>query len=263
MGYKVIILAVPGIGSHKSGFTKEMNDDILKFSKNTPLENSFSIVEALPFAETGIDLNQNALFTRLDNNNKLGGVLSFRKKAMEAFGDGVTFESGANKPNSIYKKVHTYLRSKVRYINELKEQNPDSKLVIIAASLGVHLISTYIWDADKNSGVFEENHASENENLKNLSHLFSIGCNIPLFISGKDETDIKPFDKRNPSFKWDNFYDKDDILGWPLADINNEYRELVKDHQINTGLYIGSHVKYWDDNDFTKPLVKKLIDLIS
>lgn len=263
MSYKVIILAIPGIGTHQAGFAKDFRNDIKRFAKGSILENNYNIIEAIPFAQTGVDLNQEAIFSRLNTDNKLGGILSLRKFVIEAFGDGVTFERNASSSNSVYRKVHNNIKEKIKEVNNLKDLNPDAKIVIVAASMGVHLLSTYIWDADNSKGIFENQIATEKENLKNLDYLFSIGCNIPLFVSGMAESEIKPFAKRNNNFKWDNYYDRDDVLGWPLADINNEYNELVNDIEINTGQYIGSHVRYWKDNDFTKPFVKSLISLIS
>jgi hypothetical protein len=255
MAYKVIILAIPGIGTHDKGFSEDLESDIKRFSKGTDLENSYKIVEALPFKFTRVDDNQEKLHVK----NKLGGNLSLREFVIKAFGDAVTFEHGAEKPNSVYKKIHTYLRETIVKVNDLKVQNTGARIVIVAASMGVHLISTYIWDADNSIGIFETQNATERENLRNLDYMFSIGCNIPLFISGKEITKLKPIEKRNSTFKWDNYYDRDDVLGWPLSDINDEFKALVNDFEINTGQYIGSHLKYWKDNDFTKPFVENLI----
>lgn len=262
MSYKILILAIPGIGSHSSGFSNDMNDRIKRFAKNTSLQGNYHVLEALPFNQTGVDNNQNDLFNRLNYNNRLGGMLSMRKFTLEAFGDGVTFESNAHRENSVYRKVHTHLRSRIQELNALKEQNPGAKIVVVAASLGVHILSTYIWDVDHQQGIFKDNPATNEEDLKNLSHLFSIGCNIPLFISGIPQSQIKPFDKRNTTFKWDNYYDKDDVLGWPLADINTAFGQIVVDHEINTGMYAGSHVRYWDDREFVRSMVGKLNALI-
>lgn len=262
MSKKIILLAIPGIGSHSAGYSNELHEAIRRYSKNSPLENSYSFIESLPFSATDVDQNQNALFTRLNTANKLGGMLSLRKFVMDAFGDGVTFEREPNGRNSNYKKIHRYLRDKVREVNALLNQNNGAKIVIVAASMGVHVLSTYIWDADNNLGIFKNEPATDRENLRNLDYLFSLGCNIPLFISGKNESEIQPIEKRNDRFVWDNYYDEDDVLGWPLADINSAYGELVNDIEINTGQYVGSHVRYWKDKNFSKPLVQKLIELI-
>lgn len=259
MAKKIVILSVPGIGTKKPGYSENFEKDVRRFTVST-IENNIRFVETMPFS-IDIDQNQNNLFRRLDAVNKLGGIFSLRKFAMEAFGDAVTFERDALSQNSNYKRIHTYLKNQIEQINELLEEG--DIFVILAASMGVHVLSTYIWDADNNKGIFEQIPAQANQNLRNLNFLATIGCNIPLFVSGLPETQIVAFDKRNEHFSWDNFYDRDDILGWPLKQLSESYNALVSDHEINTGLYIGSHVKYWDDNDFTKPFSEKLIQLYS
>ena len=91
MEKEIIILAIPGIGTQKEGFSKDFEKRITKFSENTSLENNFRIIESRPFSVAKIDKNQTELFDRLNAANKLGGILSLRKMVIGTFGDGVTF----------------------------------------------------------------------------------------------------------------------------------------------------------------------------
>ena len=60
------------------------------------------------------------------------------------------------------------------------------------------------------------------------------------------------------------FYDKDDVLGWPLADLSARYANLVTDIEINAGGgFWGwltsswnplSHNQYWQDSQFLQQL---------
>jgi hypothetical protein len=263
MNKKLIILTIPGIGTKETGYSSGLEDSILKYTKGTPLENNFRLLESKPFGVTEVDENQRALFERLDAANKLGGMLSLRRFVMEAFGDGVTFERGAMYQNSPYRKIHHYLKEKFEEVNELANEFDRCKIIIVAASLGVHLLSTYIWDADMSKGIFEGQPANPKNNLKNLAYLASIGCNIPLFVSGMPEQKIVAFERRNPQFTWDNYYDQDDVLGWPLKQLSNSYNNLVTDYEINSGAYIGAHVKYWEEKKFTKPFSEKIITLFN
>lgn len=258
---KIIVLAIPGIGTKQKHFSDTLEKDIRKYAAGTAMLEAFQLIELLPFNASLIDLNQRKMYERLDGENDLGGILSLRKFVMYAFGDALTFERNPDGKDSPYKVIHRYLRTEFRKVNALLEEFPGSRLVIVAGSLGGHVLSTYIWDADHNLGIFEEHHADRLENLRNLDYLATIGCNIPLFVSGYEESKILAFDKRNIHFEWDNFYDKSDVLGWPLRQLSPSYHELVTDYQINTGLYIGSHVRYWDDNDFTRPFTQKLVSL--
>ncbi|MDA3882989.1 MAG: hypothetical protein PF481_06870 [Bacteroidales bacterium] len=257
----IYILTIPGIGTKQAGYSKGLEKEIKKFSKGTLLENNFTIVETRPFNVTEIDEHQTELFNRLDTSNKLGGILSLRKFVVEAFGDAVTFERNPEADDSPYKKVHRHIRDKVEEEHNLMIQDKNAKLVIVAASMGVQVLSTYIWDADNGKGIFKNSPATPKNNLRSLNYFVSIGCNLPLFVSGLPESKIVAFDKRNENFIWQNYYDKDDVLGWPLKQLSPSYN-MVEDFQINTGLYAGAHVRYWEDNDFTKPFVKKMIELL-
>ena len=57
--------------------------------------------------------------------------------------------------------------------------------------------------------------------------------------------------------KWINFYDPDDVLGYPLRQINHKYA-FIEDRHINAGGILTSwiplsHSVYWTDNDMIKP----------
>ena len=60
--------------------------------------------------------------------------------------------------------------------------------------------------------------------------------------------------------KWLNYFDPDDVLGYPLKSINPAYDNTVsEDISINVGGLFSSwnplsHNEYWTDNDFTKPV---------
>ena len=59
------------------------------------------------------------------------------------------------------------------------------------------------------------------------------GCNIPLFVAAHDP--VVPIDPPATGFEWHNYYDPDDVLGWPLAGLGDDYGRLVTDHPINAG----------------------------
>jgi hypothetical protein len=64
--------------------------------------------------------------------------------------------------------------------------------------------------------------------------------------------------------RWWNYYDKDDVLGYPLKPISPSYDAVVdEDIEINVGGFATSftpksHTEYWTDNDFTEPVAKFL-----
>lgn len=259
---KLVILTIPGIGSKKPGYSQPLYDDLIAHWYGTPLYDQFKIVETLPFYQTKLDENQEQIFDRLDKNHPLGGPLSLRKFVLEAFGDGVTYEHQRELPDSTYMQVHRHIQGKIAEANALIHQHPGAKLVVVAASLGSHIFSNYLYDAQKNLGIFKDKPATDEEKLEHLAHLATLGCNIPLFVSGLPKERIIAFRKpKNNTFEWFNYYDSDDVLGWPLKELSPSFEQLVTDVHVNTGMYVGSHVRYWDDNEFTKPFALKCLAL--
>ena len=63
-------------------------------------------------------------------------------------------------------------------------------------------------------------------------------------------------------FTWDNFYDRDDALGWPLRQLGSSY-EIVNDHPIKAGgvltsWNVASHTGYWSDKDVVAAVARRL-----
>ena len=104
--------------------------------------------------------------------------------------------------------------------------------------------------------------------------MITFGCNIPLFTFAYE--DVKPIkfpaeqleDPARSKSQWLNFYDPDDLLGYPLKPINDAYDAVVKsDLPINAGSIFTSwnplsHGGYWTDNDFTNPVSEFIADFL-
>ena len=139
-------------------------------------------------------------------------------------------------------------------------------IVIVAHSLGAQIISNYLWDAQKDLFIFKDNSTGDTDHdnfrrLHNLKNLITIGCNIPVFNAGIENrecfcTQHEKLHEKN--LQWDNFYDPDDILGWPLKDLGPSY-SFIKDHPVNVGNWLTSwnflsHDYYWTSSKVIKPL---------
>ena len=104
-----------------------------------------------------------------------------------------------------------------------------------------------------------------------LSTLITTGCNIPIFVAAHAQELIIPFNKPNAGFSWLNYYDKDDVLGWPLADLSEPYAALVSDIEVNvTGGFWGwlaaswnplSHNLYWQDKQIQQAICGQLANI--
>jgi len=179
---------------------------------------------------------------------------AIRQFILYGFSDATGLDDRKEKEQSAYHKVQLRIWASLQNVYNVCGRRP-VPIVMLAYSLGSHLISNYIWDAQQSkpyTGVWQfenRSHMDGNEQnflrLKSLTNLFTIGCNIPIFVAS--HKNIQPFAKPNKNFKWLNLYDKDDLLGWPLEPLSESYRKLVKDVPINASeTFLDFILKSWN-----------------
>lgn len=195
-----------------------------------------------------------------------------RRFAVNALSDAVSYRyvqrDSLNSPKTTYGLVHECVRKGLRKLSS--EVRGEGGLVVLAHSLGGHIVSNYIWDVQKQDEKPERMEGlpamGSYEGAASLKLLVTFGCNIPLFTFHLKKDEVKPIDLG--SADWHNYYDQDDALGYPLQSINKAYEDVVcEDHEINVGGLLSSwnmfcHNKYWTDNDFTKPVAKLIGEVI-
>ncbi len=197
-----------------------------------------------------------------------------RKFMLFGFADAATLEHKPEKPGSIYHKIQQKI---VHCLQNTRKElgNQDRDIIIVAQSLGGQVLSNYIWDFQKDTGIWASGNSDSPDyqateegflKLQSLRYLFTTGCNIPMFVAGFNN--IQAIQKPNHNFKWFNYYDKDDVLGWPLKPLSESYNAVIEaDVKINSGGLLDqwnprSHNGYWTDKDFVKPLCNTIEDLL-
>lgn len=210
---------------------------------------------------------------------KEGGELDFRalrRFVLSSLGDAVAYQQPAGAFNNTYARIHALFRDELRLMRaELGDA--DKPLVVLAHSLGAAITSNYTWDRQKNVDPTNFG-ATAFERMETLAGLVTFGCNIPLFTLAYQKVESIEFPppalaQTHPALvpvaRWLNFYDRDDILGWPLRplgefngdpnSVRRYDRSVSQDIEINIGGPLASwnpvsHSEYWTDNDFTKPV---------
>jgi hypothetical protein len=174
------------------------------------------------------------------------------------FSDAATYQYKPDVEGNVYLKVHQAINTAIDNLyNQLGNQ--DSPVVLVAHSLGCHIISNHIWDAQNGRGIWQNQPPTGFQQLDTLRYLFTTGCNIPLFVAGLE--DIFAIGKPNNDFQWINYYDKDDPLGWPLQPLSEAYNQLVQDVAVNTGFTPLGHTKYWQSRTVIKSIAEKITAL--
>lgn len=216
---------------------------------------------------------------------------ALRQFMLYGFSDAAGLESSRESIHGVY------AGSQMRVARELylarRAMGGDGPVVVIAQSLGGQVISCYFWDAQRAAenkpvrvGIWQDIKAFEvpiagaknltTDDLKFLQGstvdtLFTTGCQIPVFVAAHATQDILPI-KPNATFDWQNFYDKDDVLGWPLSELSEQYSKVVTDIPVNAGGGVlgwitqswnpFSHTQYWRDDEILDPLETRLKELL-
>lgn len=215
-----------------------------------------------------------------------------RKFVLFGFGDAAGLESGKEPIDSDYAKAQVKIARELLLAREA--MSASGPVVILAQSLGCQVTSNYFWDAQQAKtdhpprvGIWQDigrvqaqisgGRPLTGEEIaflqgRSLRAFITTGCNIPIFVAAHAKEAIVPI-RPNDHFEWHNYYDPDDVLGWPLADMSDEYARVVTDHRVNAGSgIIGwllkswnpmAHTQYWGDTEVLGPLEAKLRSLLA
>ena len=262
MAKKLAIVVIHGMGTQTSDFANDMitelNDRVDDLGKDLDDIEWQSI-----FWANILSTRQETYLRDANAFNDLD-YIGLRRFVISALGDASAYRKVDDAANSTYALIHQRVREGINALEH--EVEIDAPLIVMAHSLGGHIMSNYIWDMQHADPANLAGLSTFNQ-LHTLAGMVTFGCNIPLFVFA--HANIVPIEfpaaelpdpgDVRAKAKWLNYFDPDDVLGYPLKAINNAYVDVVDaDIAINVGGLFSSwnpisHTKYWTDNDFTKP----------
>jgi len=274
MPYRLGVLVIHGIGEQTEDFAAGLVDEVSDRLGSRAGEVCWMPVHWAPLLEA----SETALLTRLSG----GGDLDWgwlRRFVVHFLADAVAYQRvpGESARPGVYVAIHSLIARKLNELRERIRANAPAEaleppLLVIAHSLGGHMMSNYIWDQQYPHELRGQALATPFERAESLAGMVTFGCNIPLFALALP--DIRPIAfpaaglsaPLKAAAKWLNLYDPDDVLGYPLRPLSNAYAETVEDVIVNVGNPLtswnpASHNAYWTDDDVTKP-VARLIDTL-
>lgn len=233
---KLGVLIIHGIGNQPPIFADPMISKLRKELVN-PDAVAFQTIHWAPILEE----RSQSMWDRLCTQK-----MSW-KKSRKLFLNNLSDATAYN--GEIYEKVHDCIEASMRRLQEDLRSNESIPIVVIAHSLGCAMISDYIWDRQK-AGNDDDRYSP------NIQAIFTMGCNIPAFALSH-----VPIEAIDWPHLWLNFYDKDDILGYPLKPLGDSYDKAVnEDIEVN----VGNPLVFWNplchDYYWTS---KKIVDRIS
>jgi hypothetical protein len=265
------ILVIHGMGSQEKYYSHPMRDEI-NGRLGPQLAGHVSWGEVY-WADV-LKARQAEYLDEAKQKNDLD-FISMRRFMVNSVSDASAYRKTADRKDTVYGDIHAKVDAVMDKLDD--PTDPQRPLVVLAHSLGGHIMSNYIWDLQKPGAAPAG--AGDFRRMTTLAGMVTFGCNIPFYTFAFKKSEIKPISFPGSKLpqalkeeaRWFNFFDPDDILGYPLRPINFAYRKLVdEDIAINVGGLNSrwnplSHTKYWTDNDFTRPVaafLKKLIEAV-
>ncbi len=200
---------------------------------------------------------QDILLDRMFNNPNIGLKSKIlRKLLMGNIADLINYGGKPNLPGQTYERTHLLVHNAVTKLQSRLVEN--APLIVLASSMGTEIINNFIWDR-QNARVDDPFGTTPFERFETLVGLFTFGNNIPIFSSFITIDDLRPIQFPIPGTSephksmavWENIYDKNDPLGYPIKFLNEYYAAAnVKDIQVGVGNIISfwnilSHFGYW------------------
>jgi hypothetical protein len=267
---KIVILPVHGMGSTNPDFAEELRTNLSKKLGAALWQNvAFHPI----YYQDLIQNNQYAVWNAMDSSENSLDWKRLRQFMLFSFSDAATLEHQSGSPKSAYVKAQERIRDIMLHVlTTIPGVTSTTPVILLPHSLGAQVLSNYIWDSQNDQGIWTHKPLNLPPDqlgflkFKTLRHIASAGCNIPLFVAGLPT--ITPIKKPHPKFTWENYYDPDDALGWPLKPLSKEYSALVsRDIRMNSGGFFTSwtpfsHGSYWKDKDFLTPVAAVIKSLI-
>jgi hypothetical protein len=201
-----------------------------------------------------------------------------RKLIITNIGDLINYGGKPGLPHFGYEQTHELVHQTI--LNLKKQLNDNAPLLIIATSMGTEIINDYIRDRQtaNKEGKADPLGNSPFERFETLTGLFTLGNNLPIFAASQQLDEIQPIDFPSPLLSpelqsiavWENYYDKNDAMGYPIKPLNKHFEKNPKlnDIQINIGGVLTfwntfSHFGYWRSRRLVRRLASYIEELLS
>jgi len=279
---KIAIGIIHGMGSQKRGFSQAMQEKLMNAFRKIGGNSDDLLFQELFWADI-LSERQERLFRNANYRDDLS-YSCLRKFFIGALGDAIAYQDGTLSldSNSVYYLIHERVGANLHELWE-KAGEQNVPLVLMGHSLGGVILSNYIWDLQKSQreGTAPGFRVGDNpfENLYSLIGLITFGTTIALWSLRFHEFDrpisfppelCREVSALEQKARWLNFYDRDDVLAYPLKHLSPAYENLsaLEDVEVNVGNVYSSwnplsHQRYWEDKNFLRPVARFLYALVN
>lgn len=277
-GYQCLAVAViHGVGKQNPDFAAGLIGKLTaafveQLPQNVPHPQTQLVIEPIHWAPA-MQTEEELLWKRVSKNNNLD-FIKLRRFMVEFGADALAYQPLPHE-RAIYEAIHSIVARGFRNLAE--KAGETAPLCVVAHSLGTVIASNYLYDLQKGYETLPDpvqtyHRQTPLEMGETLAFFYTLGSPIALWslrytdFGRPIEVPSPDLVKHYPDLKgeWVNFYDVDDVIGYPLRPLNEAYRKVVKkDVEIDAGSMLVSwsplsHMEYWTDDDVIEPIAAGL-----
>lgn len=280
---KIGVIVIHGVGGQ--GYEKPASSADLTFSQAMARRVRRNLGDAAArvawrevFWSDILQQRQRAFFDSIRDKTSADAPRAF---VMSALSDAAAYRRTGDGSAPIYEQLHSRVEKAVRDLQG--DIGPEGAVLILAHSLGAHVMSNYIYDLQRfHARTGQGRFGSPLQDMQTVAGLMTFGCNIPVFLFAYPPEDIVPIafpggalpKDRHIMTWWQNFYDKQDIMAYPLGAAAPCYARMVADRQLrDVPIHLGapvsdrwdplSHGSYWDDAELVTPVAHYITKMLA
>jgi hypothetical protein len=271
---KLGVLFVHGMGNQTPAYADEMIAEQKQRLARAGVDPEHVAFKSVFWGDL-LDDRQNSLMRRMAEQGHLALRCLRQDLIVSGLGDPAAYLGPGTDESAYYGAIHARVETTLGELQEMLGGADAAPLVIVAHSLGCLIASNYLWDAQKETPWARG--LAPFTRGETLAGFFTLGCNIPLFTFTNRTEDVMPIAfpgaqaarafRNKAAFRcfaeWLNFYDPEDLLGYPLRPINAAYAKAVtEDVAVNTGPIWRAHTSYWGDPAVNGAIAKRVTGLV-
>lgn len=279
MNQKIAVALIHGVGNQGPEFADAMTSELYEaFAALLPADDKsvHDKITIRPVYWADILARKERILWNILKHEDGLALNTLRNFMMNFVGDATAYQPGRSR-REIYERIHTRIASVLHELAE--EAGPEAPLCVIGHSLGTVITHNFFFDLGDILAEAPEQLSSLSpcETGQTLALFYTMGSPLALWSMRYDNYIPIPFPgallaERYPQLKpqWINYYDKDDVLAYPIRAISRGHFQLAKDGllkdvQVNVGNLFRSwnplsHMAYWQDKDVVKPVARSLFE---
>lgn len=203
--------------------------------------------------------------------------LGLREFIFQAIADSLTYQVTESQSDDLwgYKQIHHCFADGLQDLAKEEQAGNDAPLCIISHSLGTVITSNYFYDLQTQKAKIKIGDTPL-EKGDTLTSIYTLASPIPFWslrYPGFEQPIKVPSEKLQQHYpslegEWINFYNRSDIMGYPLRSLNQAYFEAVKeDKEVDAGGLLESwnplsHCGYWTDENVIETIATGLHNIL-